>query len=187
MDKHTARGLSMGFFITGIVLLLFKSVLAPAQTTAEEPVMSQETIEVFLKANNLMVISEEDYEAMKNGQADESATAEQPTEEKKESESKVEEKEEEKQEEKKEEEKKEEEKKEDDKPVKHKIKITSGMVSPDVAKMLKEKGLIKDEAKFVRAVESKNAAKYVQIGEHELTTGMSHNEIIQVITKGRAQ
>ncbi|WP_078430025.1 endolytic transglycosylase MltG [Alkalihalobacterium alkalinitrilicum] len=182
MDKHTARGLSMGFFITGIVLLLFKSVLAPAQTTAEEPVMSQETIEVFLKANNLMVISEEDYEAMKNGQADESATAEQPTEEKKESESKVEEKEEEKQEE-----KKEEEKKEDDKPVKHKIKITSGMVSPDVAKMLKEKGLIKDEAKFVRAVESKNAAKYVQIGEHELTTGMSHNEIIQVITKGRAQ
>ncbi|WP_209124036.1 endolytic transglycosylase MltG [Alkalihalobacillus sp. BA299] len=179
MDKHTARGLSIGFFITGIVLLLFKSVLAPAHITAEEPVLTQETIEVFLKENNLLVISEEDYETLKNGQVEAVATEEKPAEEKKD-ESKaddqvVEEKEEVK-----------EEKTEEDKPVTHKIKISSGMVSPDVAKILKEKGLIQDESEFVRLVESKNAAKYIQIGEHELTTDMSMDEIISVITKGRA-
>ncbi|MDE5415384.1 hypothetical protein [Alkalihalobacterium chitinilyticum] len=184
MDKHTARGLSMGFLIAGIVLLVFKSVLAPAQTTAEAPEFNQEMIESFLKENNLLVVSQQDYETMMGGQLQVNVP-EEPAEEAKQEE-KAEEKQEEKEEkqEEKQEEVKEEEKEE--KPVKHKITIASGMVSHDVARMLKEKGLIKDTSKFVSRIESRNAAKYVQIGEHTLTTGMSIDEIIQVITKGRA-
>ncbi|MEB1807217.1 MAG: endolytic transglycosylase MltG [Bacillaceae bacterium] len=187
MDKHTARGLSMGFLIAGIVLLVFKSVLAPAQTTAEAPELNQDMIEAFLKEHNLLVVSQQDYETMMGGQVEvnlpeepaEEAKQEEKAEEKQEAKEEKEEKQEEKQEEVKEEEK-------EEKPVKHKITIASGMVSHDVARMLKEKGLIEDTSKFVSRVESRNAAKYVQIGEHTLTTGMSIDEIIQVITKGRA-
>ncbi|WP_216830955.1 endolytic transglycosylase MltG [Alkalihalobacterium elongatum] len=192
MDKHTARGLSIGFLITGIVLLVFKSILTPAHTTAEEPVLTKESIEMFLRENNLMVVSQADFETMISSEAEVALVDEEPAKEKKES-SKADEKvEEEKQEESKEEEKEEkqeekkEEEKKEEKPKKHKITIKSGMVSYDVAKVLKDKKLIKSESRFVNRVESRNAANYIQIGEHELESGMTMDEIIQVITKGRA-
>lgn len=60
-----------------------------------------------------------------------------------------------------------------------KIKVTvkEGMVSQDVAKLLKDKGVVKDENKFVKYMEDNNISQSMQIGTFELSNDMSFDDI----------
>lgn len=168
MDKHTARGLAIGFFFTAIILIVFKPIF----------VLDQETVTSYLEDNNLVVISKEELVKMErsnhsiaeenDGSEHESTQivtgndkelAEQAS--------------------------KDNQEKKESKPKDKLFNITEGMVSSDVAFQLKKNGLIKNQGEFIKTLESKNGAKYIQIGEYKLNPSMSNDEIISVITRNR--
>ena len=159
MDKHTARGLAIGFFFTAMILIVFKPVFTP----------DQETIASYLEDNNLIVISKEepvtmeqsDYSAPKEDDSSEPAPAKIVTDNE------------------------DNQEKEENNPEDKLFNITEGMVSSDVAFQLKKNGLIKNQGEFIKTLESKNGAKYIQIGEYKLNPSMNNDEIISVITRNR--
>ena len=164
MDKHTARGLAIGLFFTAIILIVFKPIFA----------LDQETMTSYLEDNNLIVISKEELANME--QSDHSTPKENDrssqmvTDNDKELEQQV---------------PKDNQENEENKPEDQRFNITKGMVSSDVAYQLKKNGLIISQADFIKTLESKNGAEYIQIGEYKLNSSMSNDEIISVITRNR--
>lgn len=159
VDKHTARGLAIGLFFTAMILIVFKPMFAP----------DQEAVTSYLEDNNLVVVSKEEQVNME--QSDHSASEEndrsgnEPTQMVADN--------------------KDNQEKEESKPEDQQFNITKGMVSSDVAFQLKKNGLIKNQREFIKTLESKDGAKYIQIGEHKLNSSMSNDEIISVITRNR--
>ncbi|MGO4889287.1 hypothetical protein ACJ2A9_16180 [Anaerobacillus sp. MEB173] len=184
MDKHTARGLAMGLIITAIALILFKPVFAnePVNTKVHEEMITQESIQSFLEENNFIVVHKEEYETLISGQSDNNSQDE-ASNQKTEETSTVETP---KQQSTAEQQKAEEKKEEENQVVTHQITIEKGMVSRDVAILLKHSGLVRTETEFIKRLEAKDAAKYVQIGTYKLDTSMSIDQIISVITRNRA-
>ena len=62
------------------------------------------------------------------------------------------------------------------------VTIEEGDLSPDVARKLREAGIITDEQALVDYLVSNNIAELVQIGSFELTPGMTPEEIAKIIT-----
>ncbi|WP_102346090.1 endolytic transglycosylase MltG [Bacillus sp. Marseille-P3661] len=179
MDKHTARGLAIGLFFTAMILIVFKPIFAlESSNVSNETILDQETITSFLEDNNLVVISKEEQVNME--QSDHSSQKEND-----ESESEHSPKVADNDEELKQQVSKDNSEKETSKPEDQLFKITKGMLSSDVAFQLKKKGLIKNQGEFIKTLESKNGAKYIQIGEYKLNSSMSNDEIISAITRNR--
>ncbi len=61
--------------------------------------------------------------------------------------------------------------------------IKRGMGTSEVSKALKNGGIIKDDAEFERYIINHDQAKYIQIGDYKLTSEMTNEEILKVITK----
>ncbi|EKN63696.1 putative periplasmic solute-binding protein [Schinkia azotoformans MEV2011] len=168
MDKHTARGLAIGFFFTAVILIVFKPIF----------VLDQETVTSYLEDNNLVVISKEelvkmeqsDHSTLEENDGSEHEPTRMVTDNGKELEKQV---------------SKDNQEKKESKPEDKLFTITEGMVSSDVAFQLKKNGLIKNQGEFIKTLESKNGAKYIQIGEYKLNPSMSNDEIISVITRNR--
>ncbi len=166
MDKHTARGLAIGLFFTAILLIVFKPMFT----------LNQEAVTSYLEDNNLVVISKEesvnmeqsDYSAPKENDSSEDEPAQMVADNDKEPVKS-----------------KDHQEKEESKSEDILFNITKGMVSSDVAFQLKKNGLIKNQGEFIKTLESKNGAKYIQIGEYTLNSSMSNDEIISVITRNR--
>ncbi len=156
MDKHTARGLAIGLFFTAMILIVFKPVFT----------LDQETVTSYLEDNNLVVISKEELVDMERSDHSSSMVTDHDSElEQQVPEGKQE--------------------KEETKPEDKIFNITKGMVSSDVAFQLKKNGLINNQGEFIKTLESKNGAQYIQIGEYKLNSSMSNDEIISVITRNR--
>lgn len=155
MDKHTARGLAIGLFFTAMILIVFKPVFT----------LDQETVTSYLEDNNLVVISKEELVDMERSDSSPMVTDLDNELEQQVPEGKQE--------------------KEETKPEDKIFNITKGMVSSDVAFQLKKNGLINNQGEFIKTLESKNGAQYIQIGEYKLNSSMSNDEIISVITRNR--
>jgi hypothetical protein len=69
--------------------------------------------------------------------------------------------------------------------IKYHLSITSGMTPDKIGKRIKTGEIIKDDKKFVKYLIDHNFHNKIQIGEYELTSKMSFNEIAKVITKGK--
>lgn len=63
------------------------------------------------------------------------------------------------------------------------LKIESGMHSRNIGEELKKHGIVEDERDFERYVIDKEVDKKIQIGEFELRSDMSIDEIIEVIIR----
>ncbi|MCM3316213.1 endolytic transglycosylase MltG [Rummeliibacillus stabekisii] len=61
--------------------------------------------------------------------------------------------------------------------------INRGMDSEDVSQAIKKGGIIKDERAFERFMADKDASKNIQIGDYKLTSDMSNQEILNIITR----
>lgn len=170
MDKHTARGLAIGLFFTAILLIVIKPML----------VIDQETVTSYLEDNNLIVISKEE-QLVSMEQSDNSLPKENDNRSKSEPTQIMTDNDKEP----KQQVPKDKQEKEESKPEDKIFNVTQGMVSSDVAFQLKKNGLIKNQGDFIKTLESKNGAKYIQIGEYKLNSSMSNDEIISVITRNR--
>lgn len=67
----------------------------------------------------------------------------------------------------------------------YKLVIKKGMGTTEVSKKLKNGGIIKNDAEFERYMINKNQAQQIQIGNYNLTSDMSKEEILKVITTGK--
>ena len=59
------------------------------------------------------------------------------------------------------------------------------MLPNEVAEVLKENGIIKDALEFSTFLDKKKYSPFIQLGEFELNSDMTHEEIAKVITKNR--
>lgn len=76
--------------------------------------------------------------------------------------------------------------KDDEKSVKtYTVKVKSGMVPGEIAKLLEENGIIDDAFSFATYLEDNGYSPYVQIGSFKVTSDMSRKEIAEKITKNR--
>ena len=69
--------------------------------------------------------------------------------------------------------------------VKYTLTITSGMGSDDIAQILSENIMIENSEIFEAYLKDNHLTKKIQIGEFELITGMSIEEIATIITKNQ--
>ena len=69
--------------------------------------------------------------------------------------------------------------------VKYTLTITSGMGSDDIAQILSENNIIENSEIFEAYLKDNHLTKKIQIGEFELITGMSIEEIATIITKNQ--
>lgn len=168
MDKHTARGLAIGLFFTAMILIVFKPMFAP----------DQEAVTSYLEDNNLAVISKEELGNMEqsglSAPTENDRSEDEPTQTVTDNDKEL-----------KHQASKDNQEKEERKPKDKQFNITKGMVSSDVAYQLKKNGLIKSQREFIKTLESKNGAEYIQIGEYRLNPSMSNDEVISVITRNR--
>ncbi len=67
----------------------------------------------------------------------------------------------------------------DGKPVS--VTIETGMISSQIANMLKEKGLIDDAQKFAEYLEEEGYAQTIWVGTYELKQGMTYEQIANTI------
>ena len=63
------------------------------------------------------------------------------------------------------------------------IQISSGMATSEISETLQDNGIIKDAKKFDDYLEKNDYAKYIQLGKHKLSSGMSLEEIAKALTK----
>jgi hypothetical protein len=63
------------------------------------------------------------------------------------------------------------------------VSIKGGMVSEDIADLLKEKGLIKDTKAFMKRLGELGREDKLQVGDFEISKGLSYDAIIKVITR----
>ncbi|MGG0658615.1 endolytic transglycosylase MltG [Rummeliibacillus pycnus] len=63
--------------------------------------------------------------------------------------------------------------------------IKRGMGTAEVSKALKDGGIVKNDAEFERYIINKNQVKNIQIGDYQLTSNMTNDEILKIITKAK--
>ncbi|MGX9135265.1 hypothetical protein ACWV26_12965 [Rummeliibacillus sp. JY-2-4R] len=61
--------------------------------------------------------------------------------------------------------------------------IKKGMGTSEVSKALKNGGIIKDDAEFERYIINRDQAKFIQIGDYKISSDMTNEEILTIITK----
>lgn len=87
-------------------------------------------------------------------------------------------------------EKEDEENQEDDKDNSEDVKtytlvVEPNMLGPTISNLLYEHDIIDDAEEFNRYLEVEGYAPYIQLGEHKLSSDMSHFEIAETIAKTR--
>jgi len=62
------------------------------------------------------------------------------------------------------------------------ISVEQGFVSQDIAKVLKEQGIIEDENKFVKYMEDNGYSSYIQIGKFTVNSDMNNKQLAETLT-----
>lgn len=62
------------------------------------------------------------------------------------------------------------------------INVEQGFVSQDIAKLLKEQGIIKDEKKFAKYMEDNGYSSFIQIGKFTVNSDMDHKQLAETLT-----
>lgn len=65
---------------------------------------------------------------------------------------------------------------------KYTLKVEPNMLGPTVSKLLEDNKIIKDADAFTKYLEDNDYSRFIQLGEHELTSEMTHYEIAEKIT-----
>lgn len=167
--KQPIRYFSFGLLSATIVLMVFFLFLEDNQTSMEN--VPVEALMDAIRAEGYHVVSEDEYISL-------SVTGKtKNTEEQKEAEtiSKDE----------KEPLKDKEEEKEEGKPsiITYTLTVEPGMLGPHISERLAENKIIEEPNKFSRYLEDQGYSRYIQLGEHTLTSDMSYYEIAEKITK----
>lgn len=68
---------------------------------------------------------------------------------------------------------------------KYTLKIEPNMLGPEISKKLANNNIIEDDEEFNRFLEKEGYASYIQLGEFELNSEMSHTDIANTIAKKR--
>lgn len=185
--KHTVRAFSVGLIVAGLILLgvfYFDGVNeGHAEYTTEELIEQVE-------ADGFRVITEEEYISFSVANSQQSNDSQAEDEEEDEIKKEVTEKKvaskttesktdntkapKEKEEEK--------EKDKDNTPSTFTIQIESGMASSQISRLLEERGIVDDAEAFNSYLLEHDYSLRVQLGEHELQTGMSYYEIAERLT-----
>jgi outer membrane biosynthesis protein TonB len=195
--KHTVRAFSIGLITAGLLLLgIYYFMDLPENNQAE---ISPEEMIARIEAEGYHVLTEEEYisysvsgtvseeEEDTSAETDEDEEEveeekEDQTDEEDEVEDSDEREESADEEEANEPEQEQEEEQEEDTPQTVTIQIESGMASSQISRMLENEGLIEDAEAFNQYLQEHDYSLRVQLGEHELVTGMSHYEIAEELT-----
>lgn len=68
---------------------------------------------------------------------------------------------------------------------KYTLTIEPNMLGPTISELLEDNKIIADAEEFNRYLETEGYAPYLQLGDHKLSSDMSHYEIAEVIAKSR--
>lgn len=159
MNKYRLRAFSFGIIfavcIIGIYYYLYyeTNVIQP-----EEKTFTVEDAKEIITKNDLVVLSEDELNELKSA-------SEQLKELKKEKDTKK------------------KKKKPKDKVKVFELEVKTGLTSTEIAAILKEEKIIKDEAEFIDFLAINGYSKSIQLGKFTLTDKMSYEEIAEIITK----
>lgn len=68
---------------------------------------------------------------------------------------------------------------------KYTLTIEPNMLGPTISQLLADNNIIEDADEFNRYLEVEGYAPYLQLGEHDVSSDMSHYEIAQAIARAR--
>ncbi|MCM3738729.1 hypothetical protein M3210_00480 [Oceanobacillus luteolus] len=203
--KHTMRAFSVGLVTAGLILLgVF--YFTGGDNSGQADLNTEEMI-TKIEEDGYRVITEEEYISYsvastqqdnsnkKNAEEtvdDEDASEEDKSTQKEKADSSKDDKEKEKQTEKaseKDNDKKEDKEKEQKEKNKEKqtastvtFTVEPGMASSQISDMLEDLGIIEDAKEFSKYLDEHDYSLRIQMGSHELETGMSHYEIAERLT-----
>ncbi|WP_238018853.1 endolytic transglycosylase MltG [Oceanobacillus jordanicus] len=182
--KQSVRSFAIGLFTAGILLLGGIFFFGTGGEKVED--LAAEDLIDLVEQKGYYVLNKEEYIAASVG--DESKTASAETNSKEEDASKDKEDEatenaEAKEENSDENDSEKAEKEEEKEKTSYKLKIKEGMASSDISSVLENNDIIDDAGEFNEYLIDNDYHLKVQIGEYELTTGMSHYEVAEAITK----
>lgn len=200
--KYPIRYFSIGLFTASLIVLIGYILAEPKSTKIDETVdgmiesVEKEGYRVITESEYIsLATSKNELNAIKKEQDDSSNKNDQTTDQEKNAseEDKSPKKDDKKDDETKDNEEKsdknnDEKNKEDNKDkdknktVKYTLVVEQNMVPSEISKTLEKEKIIKDALDFNQYMESNNYSPYLQIGEFELTSDMSHKEIAKAIT-----
>lgn len=188
--KHTIRSFSIGLIAAGIILLAVyfffdggndgeteystEELIAQIEADGYRVITEEEYIS-FSVATSKKNDDEEDQDEEKDDEEEENADDEDNEENDNEDSDEDEEDEVEVEEE-------EEEDEEEETSSTVTITVEPGMASSQISQMLEEEGIIDDAGEFSQYLIEHDYHMLIQLGEHELETGMSHYEIAEELT-----
>lgn len=196
--KLPIRFFGIGLLTAAIIFLISIYFFSDREVNLAE--VSLDHISDYLESEGYHVITQEQYitlavkereeQEKKNEEANEEDEdiKEEETDKKTEEEKKTDtDEDKEKEDKKKEDQKKEEEKedsgkKEEKKVYKYTLKVEPNMLSNEVSKLLEDNKIIKNAGDFAKYLEDNDYSRFIQLGDHKLTSDMSHYEIAEKIT-----
>jgi PleD family two-component response regulator len=195
--KHTVRAFSVGLITAGLVLFGVFYFNEDTREQAEDMpteelinqieedgfrVITEEEYISFSLANDASEVEVEEETTEDEDQVEDSDENENDNEEKTENADDEVEEEEEEAEENESEENESEEDEEEESPSTVLLTIEAGMASSHISNILEEEGLVDDAESFNSYLLEHDYSLYIQLGEHELETGMSYYEIAEALT-----
>lgn len=183
--KQVVRSFAIGLFLASIISFVsYKYIAEPNMATHN---LTAEELISEIEDMDYKVISDEDY--ILYSVAKDKAENENENEKKKENKDEAKKKENDKEQENKDEAKKKDDDKEQeekkDEKVQYTLKIEQGMLANDVSEILKANKIIDDANKLTKYINDNGYGPFLQLGDFKLNSDMTHNEIAEVITKGR--
>lgn len=173
--KQVVRSFAIGLFLASIISFVsYKYIAEPRLSTHD--LTAEELIEK-VEEMNYKVISDEDY-ILYSVAKDEAENEETKKKQDKETDKK------DKKDEKKDKDEKDKDEEKDDK-VQYTLKIKQGMLANDIADILEANGIVEDANKLAQYINDNGYGPFLQLGDFKLNNEMTHNEIAEVITKGR--
>lgn len=174
--KHTVRSFSIGLLTAGLIMLAVFYFLEEGNN--DQVTMPTEEMISHIEQDGFRVLTEKEYIAFSvtNAQEkDDTETKETPSEEEENATEENEANETE-------EDNNSNEAEEKSTPVTKTINIENGMASSHISSMLEDENLVDDGEAFNSYLQDNDYSLRVQLGQHELTEGMTYFEIAEELT-----
>ena len=158
MTNHSVKAFSIGIIFSTAIL----SFVYYFATDHKEAVVTKDDIQNYIKSENLVVLSKQEYDELKlRSENNDNTPEEQSVEPTKES-----------------------EKKQTENEINnYTLTIRSGMNSMEIATLLEEEKIIANASEFDTFLREQNLNTTIQIGSFDLTSDMSYELIADIITK----
>jgi DNA polymerase IIIc chi subunit len=167
MSKGFLQGLAIGILITTALLTLAFYSIEEESTGSPKQVLTEEAIANFINKNNQTVITNEEYNRLKQLEEEnqelahklEQAVDQDPAETQQ------------------------KDTNTDNKEVIYLFSIQQGMTVPEITERLEKMKIIKDQSQLADFLKDQGWEGSIQVGEFELSCAMSVEEVARVITK----